>query len=386
MQVRDAYIVAYGRSPYCKAWKGSFAHVHPVDFGGLTLKGVLARVPQLDPMEIDDLVVGCSHPTGVQDYNMGRLIAQRAGLPDKVTAQTVNRFCSSGLQAIATAANAICSGQMDCVVAGGCESMSLVPMEIAGNWQNPWLLENAPDNYISMGLTAENVAEEYHVSREDMEKMCCESHAKAAAAQAAGYFDEQIIPIEVTDLNGAHILAEKDEGIRANTTMEVLAGLKPCFKKDGVITAAVSSQCTDGAGFLVLMCKEKMEALGLKPIAKFRGFAVDGVPTRIMGIGPIKAVPRVLKMTGLALDEMGTIELNEAFASQALVCIRELGMDPAKVNPEGGAMAHGHPFGGSGAMLTIKALSHMRRCGGQYCMVTMCIGGGQGAAAIFEMC
>ena len=340
----------------------------------------------MDPMDIDDLVVGCSHPTGVQDFNMGRLIAQRAGLPDKVSAQTVNRFCSSGLQAVATAANAILSGQMDCVVAGGCESMSLVPMEIAGNWENPWLLEHSPDNYISMGLTAENVAEEYSVRREDMEKMCCDSHAKAAAAQAAGYFDEQIIPIEVTDLNGAHIFADKDEGIRPNTTMEVLASLKPCFKENGVITASVSSQCTDGAGFLVMMSKEKMESLGLKPIAKFRGFAVDGVPARIMGIGPLKAVPRVLKMTGLNLEDMETIELNEAFASQAMVCIRELGMDPAKVNPEGGAMAHGHPFGGSGAMLTIKALSHMRRCGGKYCMVTMCIGGGQGAAAIFEMC
>lgn len=386
MQLRDVYIVAYGRSPYCKAWKGSFAHVHPVDFGGLTLKGVLAKIPQLDPMEIDDLVVGCSHPTGVQDFNMGRLIAQRAGLPDKVTAQTVNRFCSSGLQAIATAANAIMSNQMDCVVAGGCESMSLVPMDITGGWQNPWLLENAPDNYISMGLTAENVADEYQVTREDMEKMCCESHAKAAAAQAAGYFDEQIIPIEVTDLQGNHILADKDEGIRPNTTMEALASLKPCFKQDGVITAAVSSQCTDGAGFLVLMSKEKMETLNLRPIAKFCGFAVDGVPARTMGIGPLKAVPRVLKLTGLRLEDMGTIELNEAFASQALVCIQELGMDPAKVNHEGGAMAHGHPFGGSGAMLAIKALSHMRRCGGRYCMVTMCIGGGQGAAAIFEMC
>lgn len=386
MQLRDVYIVAYGRSPYCKAWKGSFAHVHPVDFGGLTLKGVLAKLPQLDPMEIDDLVVGCSHPTGVQDFNMGRLIAQRAGLPDKVTAQTVNRFCSSGLQAIATAANAIMSNQMDCVVAGGCESMSLVPMDIPGGWQNPWLLENAPDNYISMGLTAEHVADEYQVTREDMEKMCCESHAKAAAAQAAGYFDEQIIPIEVTNLQGNHILADKDEGIRPNTTMEALASLKPCFKQDGVITAAVSSQCTDGAGFLVLMSKEKMETLNLRPIAKFRGFAVDGVPAQTMGIGPLKAVPRVLKLTGLSLEDMGTIELNEAFASQALVCIQELGMDPAKVNPEGGAMAHGHPFGGSGAMLAIKALSHMRRCGGRYCMVTMCIGGGQGAAAIFEMC
>ena len=386
MELRDAYIVAYGRSPYCKAHKGGLSKVHPVEFGGQTLAGVLKRIPQLDPMDIDDIVVGCAMPKGVQDFNLARLVAQRAGLPDKVTGMTVNRFCSSGLQTVATAANAVMCGQAEVMVAGGVESMSMVPMATDPSIVDPYLIKHAPDNYISMGMTAENVAADYNVSRVDMEAMACESHAKAAAAQAAGWFEDQIIPVDGLDAEGNPVLLTKDEGIRPGTNMEGLAGLKPCFKEDGVVTAATSSQMTDGAGFVVLMSKEKAEALGVRPLARFVGFAVDGVPARIMGVGPIKAIPKVLKLTGLTLEDMDDIELNEAFAAQALACIRELGLDTSKLNPEGGAMALGHPLGASGVMLLCKALSHMKRCGGRYFMVTMCIGGGQGAAGIFEMC
>lgn len=386
MQLRDAYLVAYGRSPYCKAFKGGLSKVHPVEYGGQTLAGVLARLPQLDPMDIDDVIVGCAMPKGVQDYNLARLVAQRAGLPDKVTGMTINRFCSSGLQTVATAANAIQCGQAEVLVAGGVESMSMVPMTMEPGSENPYLLSHAPDNYISMGLTAENVAAEYQISRLDMERMACESHSRAAAAQQSGWFEDQIIPVDGLDGAGNPCLLSRDEGVRPGTTMEGLAELKPCFKPDGVVTAATSSQMTDGAGFVVLMSEEKMQALGVKPLARFVGFAVDGVPAGVMGIGPIKAIPKALKLTGLELADMDLIELNEAFAAQALACIRTLGLDEEKVNPEGGAMALGHPLGASGAMLLCKALSHMGRCGGRYFMVTMCIGGGQGAAGIFEWC
>lgn len=382
---REAYIVAFGRSIYAKAKKGSFARVHPADYGALTMQGVLAKVPQLNPMEIDDVVLGCSHPVGVQDMNFGRIIAQRAQLPDKVTAQTVNRFCASGIQAIATAAAQILSGQSDVVVAGGCETMSMIPMSVEEQDWNPWLVEHRPDNYILMGLTAENVADEFHITRQEMEQLCCESHAKAASAQASGAFDDQIIPITLTDLDGRQIIAVRDEGIRPETTMDTLRTLKPRFKENGKVTAALASQSTDGAGFVVMMTKEKAQLLGLTPIAKYVGFAVEGVPARIMGMGPSKAVPKLLKNTGIGLSEIDDIEFNEAFASQVIACMRELGLDKSKVNPEGGAMAHGHPLGASGAMLTVKALSHMQRCGGKYCMVTMCIGGGQGAAILYEM-
>lgn len=381
---REVFIVAYGRSIYGKAKKGSFSRVHPADYGAMTLRGVLEKVPQLDPMKIDDVIVGCSHPVEVQDMNFARIIAQRAGLPDKVTGQTVNRFCASGIQALATGAAAIISGQADVVVAGGCESMSMIPMSVNPEFWNPWLVANRPDNYIAMGLTAENVADEFCISREEMEQMCCESHAKAAAAQLAGYFDDQIIPITLTDLDGNNIIATKDEGIRPETSMEILAGLKPRFKENGIVTSALASQSTDGAGFMVMMTKEKAAEMGVEPLAKYIGFAVDGVPARIMGMGPAKAVPKVLRQTGLKLADMDVIELNEAFASQAIACMQVLGMDKSKVNPEGGAMAHGHPLGASGAMLSVKALSHLRRCGGRYGLITMCIGGGQGAALVLE--
>lgn len=386
MNVRPVYLVAYGRSPYCKAFKGGLSKIHPVQFGGQTLAGVLQRIPQLKPEDIDDVVVGCAMPKGVQDYNIARLVAQRAGLPDRVPAMTINRFCSSSLQTVATAANTIACGQAEVIVAGGVESMSMVPMATDPNIVEPYLLKHAPDNYISMGMTAEHVAAEYHISREDMERMACESHRKAAQAQTAGWFEDQIIPVDGLDGQGNPVVLTVDEGIRPGTSMESLAQLKPCFKEDGVVTAGTSSQMTDGAGFVVLVSEEKLQELGVTPLAKFVDFAVDGVPARIMGIGPIKAIPKALKLAGLQLSDMDDIELNEAFASQALACVRTLGIPEDKLNPEGGAMALGHPLGASGAMLLCKAISHMRRCGGRYFMVTMCIGGGQGAAGIFEFC
>ena len=384
-QLRDAVIVAYGRTPYCKANKGSFANVHPVEYGAQALLGVLARVPQLKAEDIGDVIVGCAMPFGVQGANMGRLIVQRAGLPDTVTAQTVNRYCSSGLQTIAAAANAIRCGEEDVIVAGGVESMSMVPMLVGAEDADPWLMEHRPEVYITMGITAENVAERWHVSRADMDAMAVESHRRAAQAQADGCFDEQIIPVTVPGPDGQDVVITKDEGIRPGCNLESLSQLKPCFKEDGLVTAATSSQRTDGAGFVVLMSAEKAAELGVKPLARFVSFATGGVPAEVMGVGPIEAVPKVLKKTGLSLEQMDVIELNEAFASQALAVIRTVGMDPAKVNPWGGAMALGHPLGATGAMLTCKALSYLRRTGGKYGMVTMCIGGGMGAAGIFEL-
>lgn len=383
--LREAVIVAYGRTPYCKAGKGSFAQLHPVEYASQALLGVLAKVPQLKPEEIDDIIVGCAMPFGVQGANISRFIVQRAGLPDSVTAQTVNRFCSSGLQTMATAANAIRCGEEDVIVAGGVESMSLVPMLTGIEDPDPWLKENRPEVYLSMGITAENVAERWNVSREDMESMAVESHRRAAQAQADGCFDDQIIPIRVPGPDGEEIVVTKDEGIRPGTTAEKLAQMKPCFKDDGVITAAISSQRTDGAGFVVMMAEEKARELGIKPIARFVAYATGGVPAEVMGVGPIEAVPKVLKKTGLTMEQIDVVELNEAFASQALACIRVLGMDPAKVNPWGGAMALGHPLGATGTMLTCKVLSYLGRTGGKYGMVTMCIGGGMGAAGILEL-
>ena len=384
-KLREAVIVAYGRTPYCKANKGSFANVHPVEYGAQALLGVLSRVPQLKAEDIDDVIMGCAMPFGVQGANMARLIVQRAGLPDTVTAQTVNRYCSSGLQTIATAANAIRCGEEDVIVAGGVESMSMVPMLVGIEDADPWLMEHRPEVYTIMGITAENVARQWNVSREDMDAMAVESHRRAAKAQAEGCFDDQIIPITVPGPDGKDVVVTKDEGIRPGCNIESLSQLKPCFLENGSVTAATSSQRTDGAGFVVLMSEEKAKELGIKPLARFVAFATGGVPAEVMGVGPIEAVPKVLKKTGMTIDQMDVIELNEAFASQALAVIRTTGMDPAKVNPWGGAMALGHPLGATGAMLTCKALSYLKRSGGKYGMVTMCIGGGMGAAGIFEM-
>ena len=383
---REAVIVAYGRSPIGKAPKGVFHSTHPVDLGAQTLKGVLARVPQLDSAQIDDVVVGCAYPEERQGWQFSRVIVQRAGLPDSVCAQTLTRFCSSGLQAIATGANAILAGQADVIVAGGVESMSQVKkMAYPEEYWESYLAEHYPEAYMGPGLTAENVAERWKVSRADMDAMAVESHRRADQAQQAGLFDEEIIPVYANTDDGDRVLVTRDEGVRPGTNAEKLAQLKPCFVENGSVTAATSSQMSDGAAFVVLMSRQKAEALGVKPLARLVGFAVGGCPAEVMGIGPIYAVPKVLERTGLALEDMEVIELNEAFASQALVCIRELGMDPERVNPNGGALALGHPLGATGAALTCKVLSQLRRNGGRYGMVTLCIGGGMGAAGIFEL-
>lgn len=383
---REAVIVAYGRSPIGKAPKGVFHSTHPVDLGAQTLKGVLARVPQLDSAQIDDVVVGCAYPEERQGWQFSRVIVQRAGLPDSVCAQTLTRFCSSGLQAIATGANAILAGQADVIVAGGVESMSQVKkMAYPEEYWESYLAEHYPEAYMGPGLTAENVAERWKVSRADMDAMAVESHRRADQAQQAGLFDEEIIPVYANTDDGDRVLVTRDEGVRPGTNAEKLAQLKPCFVENGSVTAATSSQMSDGAAFVVLMSRQKAEELGVKPLARLVGFAVGGCPAEVMGIGPIYAVPKVLERTGLTLEDMEVIELNEAFASQALVCIRELGMDPERVNPNGGALALGHPLGATGAALTCKVLSQLRRNGGRYGMVTMCIGGGMGAAGIFEL-
>lgn len=384
-QLKDAVVAAYGRSPCCRGGKGSLALTHPVDFGAEVLQGVLSRVPQLLPEEIEDVIVGCAHPQGAQSNNMARLIMTRAGLPDCVSAQTVNRFCASGLQSIATAANAICCGQAEVMVAGGVESMSMVPMyDDDPGILDGWLLKNHPSAYMTMGLTAENVAERYQISRREMEEMSVESHHRAAAAQSRGEFDDQIVPVTAMGADGLTVVVTKDEGIRPDANMESLKSLKTPFREDGRVTAATSSPITDGAAFLVLMSGERARQLGISPLARFIGYATGGVPAEVMGIGPTAAVPKVLKKTGLSVDELDIIELNEAFASQALVCIRSLGLAPEKVNPMGGALALGHPLGATGAILTCKALSYLGRTQGRYAMVTMCIGGGMGAAGIFE--
>ncbi|MDR3589050.1 MAG: thiolase family protein [Negativicutes bacterium] len=381
---RDAVVVAYGRTPLARAFKGAFVKMHPVEYGAQALVGVLSRVPGLDPALIDDVIVGCAVPERHTGFNIGRLIAQRAGLPDSVPGQTVNRFCSSGLQAIAVAANAIMAGEMDVVVAGGVEMMTDMILGHPEEYQDVLLREQIPGTYLSMGLTAENVAARYGITRPEMEAMAVDSHRKAASAQAADKFRDEIIPITALTENGP-VNISADEGVRPGTSLESLAALKPCFKEDGVVTAATSSQMTDGAGFVLLMSREKAQALGIVPVARFLGFAVSGCAAEVMGLGPIVAVPKVMKRIGMTVNDMDVIELNEAFASQALACIRELKLPVEKVNPNGGAMALGHPMGATGAVLTCKALSELKRTGGKYALVTMCIGGGMGAAGVFEM-
>jgi acetyl-CoA acyltransferase len=383
-ELRDVVFAAYGRSPIARAKKGSFADIHPATYGAETLKGVLSRAPGLDPTEIDDVIVGCAMTQGVQSGNFAKTIVLRAGLPDSVPAITINRYCSSGLQVIALASNAIAVDQCNVVVAGGVESMSLVSMLEQPEDRDRDLEAARPGAYFSMGITAENVAERYNVSRLEMEQMAVESHAKADAARTAGVFKREIIPITVKAPDGTQRTITADEGIRPGTNLAALAELKPVFKENGRVTAATSSQMSDGAAFVVLMSAEKAAELKLKPLARLAGFAVTGVACEVMGIGPIAAVPKVLALTGIKLDDIDVIELNEAFAAQAIPCIRELGLDPKKVNPRGGAMAFGHPLGATGTILTCKALSYLEDTGGKYALVTMCIGGGMGAAGIIE--
>lgn len=385
-QLTDAVIVAYGRSPVGRSGKkGVFRDVHPVDFGASVLKGVLERVPELDPSDIDDIILGNAFPEGAQGENMGRLIGLRTGLPHSVPGLTVNRWCSSGLNAISLAANNIRVGEADVIVAGGLEHMSAIPFFSTVRDRNEWLKENEPGAYMPMGVTAENVAEKYNVSREDQDEFAVGSHKKAAAAIEAGKFKDEIIPLEGVDVEGNKITVYDDQGVRPNSNMESLSKLDPVFKKDGVVTAGNASQTSDGCAFVVLMSKEKAEELNIKPVAKFVGFSVAGVDPEIMGIGPIEAIPKVLEKTGLSIDDMDTIELNEAFASQSLAVIRELNLPTEKVNPNGSAIALGHPLGGTGAILTCKAINELKRNDGKYALVTMCIGLGMGAAGVIEL-
>lgn len=384
--LQNVVVVAYGRSAVAKAGrKGALRGLHPVDIGGLVLKGVMDKVPGLNPELVEDVILGCALPEQTQGLNPARLVAARAGLPHTACGLTVDRFCSSSLQAVAVAAWQIEAGQADCIVAGGMESMTALPITVdrSPDW-NPWLVEHDPDQYIGNGETAENVAEQYGVTREEMDALAAESHRRAALAQDEGRFDAQIIPLPGLDENGSEILFRKDQGIRRDTSPEKLAAMGPCFRENGTVTAATSSQVSDGAAFLVLMSREKAAQCGLKPIAAFLGFAVGGLDPAHMGLGPIYAVPKVMEYTGLSVADMDVIELNEAFAAQAIPCMRELGMDPEKVNPNGGAMALGHPLGATGAILSCKALAELERTGGQYALVTMCIAGGMGAAGIFK--
>lgn len=378
-------IVAYGRSAIAKANKGALARQNPVDFGAEVLKGVLGKVPQLAPGEIDDVIVGCAIPEGRMGLNPARNIVLRAGLPDEVSAQTVNRFCSSGLQSIALGASMIMTGMQEVIVAGGVESMTDPVLSASPEYLDAWLLEHT-EAYVPMGITAENVAELYQVSRERMEQLAVESHAKAADAVENGSFDKEIVPVTGHNPEGTEIAFKLDECYRRGTSAEKLATLKPCFKPDGIVTAATSSQRSDGAGFVVLMSEAKAKELGIRPIARFVSYAVAGLDPAYMGMGPVHAVKKVMAKTGLSVDQMDVIELNEAFASQALVSIDALGLNPAKVNPRGGALALGHPLGASGAILACKAMNYLESAGGRYGLITMCIGGGMGAAGVIEMC
>jgi acetyl-CoA acyltransferase len=383
-KLNDVYVVAYGRSAVGRAIKGSLKNTHPVDIAGQVLRKVLDKIDNLNESEIDDIIIGCSKCEEVQGYNIANLIKMRAGVPYDVPAQTVNRFCSSSLQAIYTGVNLIRVGDADLVVAGGVETMSLLPMGTDITVRNKWLMENEHGAYMPMGITAENVADIYNVSRKDMDKMAMDSHLKAYKAQIEGRFEDQIVPILALDDEGNWNEFIKDEGIRPDSNLEKLASLKPAFKEDGKVTAATSSQMSDGAAMIILMSKAKAKELGVMPIAKFLGYSCVGVDPRVMGIGPIEAVRKILNKLELSIEDIDVIELNEAFAAQAIPVIRATGMNPSHVNINGGAIALGHPLGATGAILTCKALSELKRSGGKYALVTMCIGGGMGAAGVFE--
>ena len=370
------------RSAVGKANRGSLRETRPDELLGLLIQGFLERVPGLDPGDIDDVLIGCAMPEGEQGLNIGRNAALRAGLPVEVPAMTVNRFCSSGLQTLASGVAQIQAGWSDVVLTGGVESMSMVPMSGNKPSLNPWLAENYPEAYESMGMTSEIVAERYGITREDQDTFAVESNNRALAAIASGRFVDEIIPIE-TDLGGKTIVFDTDEGPRAST-VESLGSLRPAFKVNGTSTAGNSSQMSDGAALVLLMTAAKAEELGFAPLAELVTFQVAGVNPEEMGIGPSVAIPKALEKAGLSVEDIGLVELNEAFASQALYCVRELGLDPALVNVNGGAIALGHPLGCTGAKLTATLLHEMKRREVEYGIVSMCIGGGMGAAAIFR--
>jgi acetyl-CoA acyltransferase len=397
--MREAVIVSSVRTAVGKAPKGALRTTRPDDLASTAIKGAVARAAGLDAKEIEDVILGCAMPEAEQGMNVARIAALRAGLPVESSAMTINRFCSSGLQAIALAAERIMSGQGDVAVAGGTESMSMVPMGGNKIAPNPWLMDHYPDAYLGMGLTAENLAKKYGITREQADEFSLASHQKALAAISSGKFKDEIVPVEVSYSileNGADgrsngsgpktttLKFETDEGPRADTSLEALARLKPAFHAHGTVTAGNSSQTSDGAAAAVLMSAERARALGLKPLARFVAFATAGCPPEEMGVGPVYAIPKALKIAGLKLDQIELIELNEAFAAQSLSVIKLAGLDPARVNVNGGAIALGHPLGCTGAKLTAAILRELARRNVRYGMVTMCVGGGMGAAGIVE--
>src|SRR5579871_246000 len=389
--MRDVVIVSAVRTPVGKAYKGTLRATRPDDLAAVAIRGALERVPEVDPKEIEDVILGCAMPEAEQGMNVARIASLRAGLPVVCSAMTINRFCSSGLQAIAMAAERIMVGGAEMIVAGGVESMTMIPMGGNKISANPWLISNYPDAYLSMGLTAERLAKRFSITREQADEFSVQSHKKAIAAIEGGKFEEEIVPVPVsfTTPNGSkpkrqEIVFKTDEGPRADTSLEALLALKPAFHAKGTVTAGNSSQMSDGAAAAVVMSAERAKALGLKPLARFVAFATAGYKPEEMGIGPAFAIPKALKIAGLNLDQIDVIELNEAFAAQSLSVIKVAGLDPNRINVNGGAIALGHPLGCTGAKLTATIVNEMERRNARYGMVTMCIGGGQGAAGILE--
>ncbi|MBX3280411.1 MAG: acetyl-CoA C-acyltransferase [Acidobacteria bacterium] len=397
--MREAVIVNALRTPIGKAPRGTLKDTRPDDLAAAVVRELMARTPELGVDEVEDVVIGCATPEAQQGANMARQVALLGGLPVTTSAMTINRFCSSGLQAIANAAEHIICGSAEVAIGGGAESMSMLPMGGYNLSPNPTLVDVYPDVYLNMGLTAENVARKYGIEREAAEEFAVRSHQRAAAAIDAGKFREEIVPVAVrvrdliTETAGrmvrkkiaeTEIIFDTDEGVRRDTTPEGLAKLKPVFHARGTVTAGTSSQMSDGAAAALVMTRERAEALGLKPMARFITYATAGVPPEEMGIGPVAAIPKALRAAGLKLSDIDLIELNEAFAAQALAVMKQLDMDPERVNVNGGALALGHPLGCTGAKLTATLLYEMKRTGARYGMVTMCVGGGMGAAGIFE--
>jgi acetyl-CoA acyltransferase len=389
--MREAVIVSSVRTAVGKAYKGALRAVRPDDLAAVAIKEAVARVSGLDAKEIDDVILGCAMPEGEQGMNVARIASLRAGLPVEASAMTINRFCSSGLQAIAMAAERIMLGHAEVIVAGGTESMTMIPMGGNKISPNPWLMDNYPDSYLGMGLTAENLAKKYGITRQQADEFSLRSHQNALAALAAGKFKDEVVPVEVkmTELNNGKPKTvsyrfDADEGPRADTSLEALAKLKPAFHATGTITAGNSSQMSDGAAASVVMSADRARATGARPFARFLAFATAGCPPEEMGVGPVFAIPKALKLAGLTLDQIDVIELNEAFATQSLSVIKLAGLDMNKVNVNGGAIALGHPLGCTGAKLTATILRELERRKARYGMVTMCVGGGMGAAGIFE--
>jgi len=408
----EVVLVSSVRTPVGCAFKGMLRATRPDELGAVAIKGALERVPQIDAKEIDDVILGCAMPEAEQGMNVARIASLRAGLPVEVSALTINRFCSSGLQAIALAAERIGSGGAEVIVAGGTESMSMIPMGGHKISPNPWLVDHYPDAYLSMGLTAERLAQRFGITREQADEFSLSSHQKALAAIQAGKFEDETVPVPVTrSIGNGHVGADAssaqdgrgrpslrdswklprqeiifktDEGPRADTSLEALLSLKPAFHAKGTVTAGNSSQMSDGAAAAVVMSAERAQALGIKPLVRYVSFATAGYKPEEMGLGPVFAIPKALKLAGLKLADIDVIELNEAFAAQSLAVIKEAGLDPERVNPNGGAIALGHPLGCTGAKLTATVIRELKRRNGRYGLVTMCVGGGMGAAGVFE--